>query len=105
MKRYKAGFLIPSGTKKTLGDDGWTFESDKTLPDEIEVLIDSSLLLVSSSDSHASYDGDNMEVDVFKNEDGAIENVYFRFYDDIAPSLPSFLVGQTALADVEFFKP
>jgi len=105
MTRYKVGFLIPSGAIKRLGDDGWEFDSDKTLPDEIEEILKSSLLLTSSSADHASYDGEKLKADVFKDANGAIENVYLRFYGDDSPSLPRFLDGHKALVDVEFFKP
>lgn len=105
MTRYKVGFLIPSGATKTLRDDGWEFDSDKTLPDEIEALLKSSLLLISSSANHDSYDGEKMKADVFKDANGAIVNVYLRFYCNVSPNLPSFMDGHKALADVEFFKP
>ena len=105
MTRYKVGFLIPSGAVKTLGDDGWEFESDKTLPSEVEALLKDSLLSTSSSSDHASYEGENIKADVFKDKYGEIVNVYFRFYSEESPSLPRFLEGHEVLENVEFFKP
>ncbi len=105
MNQYSVGFLIPKDANRILGDDGWEFESNLRLPVNIESLIETQFSIGESSSSFSAYDGPSLKVDVFKDECGEIENIYFRFYDDATPELPGFLKEVQSSNQLEFFVP
>jgi len=105
ISRYSVGFLIPKDASRTLGEDGWEFESNSRLPENIESLLEVKLSLSESSSDLSTYSGLGLKVDVFKDEDGEIENVYFRFYDNATPELPDFLKEVESSNNLEFFVP
>ncbi len=105
MGKYSVGFLIPKDASRVLGDDGWEFESDSRLPSNIESLLETQFSLRESSSSLSTYDGPSLKVNVFKDECGEIENIYFRFYDDASPELPDFLKEVQSSNQLEFFIP
>ena len=105
MSRYSVGFLIPKGASRELGDDGWEFESDSRLPATVEALLKDEFSLRESASDYSTYEGPKIKVDVFKDENGEIENIYFRFYEGIPPKLPDFLRDNECYKDLEFFTP
>jgi len=42
-EKYRAAFIIPRGSKKVLGEDGWDFVGGDYLPEEIEEFLVSEL--------------------------------------------------------------
>ncbi len=105
ISKYSVGFLIPKEAHRHLGDDGWEFESNLRLPADIESLLNSKLSLCESSPDFSAYDGIGIKVNVFKDEQGEIENIYFRFHKGVTPELPDFLKNSAHCKDLEFFIP
>lgn len=102
--KYKAGFLIPQGAKKSLGEDGWEFESDERLPYELESHLAKELTMSASGKEFSSFEGNSIKVEVSKDSNGQIESVYFRFYYG-PPRLPSFLENIENIDAMDFFIP
>jgi hypothetical protein len=105
MGRYAVGFLIPKDANRVLGDDGWEFESDSRVPLSIETLLSSVFSLRESASGYSSYEGSKIRADVFKDKNGEIENIYFRFYESVPPELPDFLKVDEYSKNLEFFVP
>ena len=105
ISKYSVGFLIPKDAARVLSDDGWEFESDLRLPKNIECLLKDNFRLSKSSSNFSAYYGSNLKLDVFKDEFGEIENIYFRFYKGTKPDLPGFLKNFLISNQLEFFVP
>ncbi len=105
INRYSVGFLIPKNTRRILSDDGWEFESDSRIPLITEMLLSKYFSLIQSSLDHSEYEREGVKMDVFKDENGEIENIYFRFYTDIRPELLSILKNSECCENLEFFTP
>jgi len=102
--KYKAGFLIPKGARKRLGEDGWEFESNERLPNELESRLAKELTMSASGKEFSSFEGNSIKVEVSKDSNGHIETVYFRFYIE-PPRLPRFLENIENKNAMEFFVP
>ncbi len=105
MGKYSVAFLMPCNTVRILGSDGWEFESDLRIPVEVEALLKKECSTSETTADYSSYEYDNLKVGVIKDADGAIENIYFRFYGGAEPELPAFLSEASQLYDLEFFIP
>jgi hypothetical protein len=105
-EKYKAAFIIPVGTKKTLGEDGWEFETSKRLSTELRAfLIDVFNLrfLESYSDSDI-YINDDIKMTVIYDKDKLIEFVYFQLARDTLITLETVFSGDV-LENSELFIP
>ena len=105
MGKYSVAFLIPCNTVRFLGGDGWEFESDLRIPEEVEALLKKECPTSETAADYSSYEYHNLKVGVIKDADGAIENIYFRFYGGVEPELPAFLNEVSRLYDLDFFIP
>lgn len=105
ISKYRVGFLIPKDTSCNLSDDGWEFASCSRVNKSVECLISEKYSLVESSNDFSSYEGQSIKISVFKDMRGDIEHIYFRFYDDLLPKLPTIFQELSSLNDLEFFVP
>ena len=105
MIKYSVAFLIPKDAKRFLGDDGWEFESDSRISSEIENLLKKEFVTNEVAPDFSSYEAENIKIDLFKDVNGQIENMYFRFYNGVSPVLPRFLEEYSRLGDLDFFIP
>lgn len=105
IEKYSVAFLIPKDAKRFLSDDSWVFESNYRIPSKIELLIRNQFSLRESTSDFSAYEGNKLKVDVFKDDKGEIENIYFRFYGDAFNELPDFLKYHECINDLEFFVP
>lgn len=105
-EKYKAAFIIPVGTKKTLGEDGWEFETSKRLSTELSAFLIGVLnlrFLESYSDSDI-YINDNIKMTVIYDHDKLIEFVYFQLVGDTLITLKTVFAGDI-LENSELFIP
>ncbi|MGB7181847.1 MAG: hypothetical protein WBD51_07915 [Burkholderiaceae bacterium] len=81
--RYKAAFLLPTGTKRNLGDDGWDFEFQNSLTDDIVPFLVENLALELSEKSKGFeiYRSEKIQMSVERSEESVIEYVYFQLFD------------------------
>jgi hypothetical protein len=105
ISKYSAAFLIPKYSRRTLTNDGWEFESDTHIPVIVESVIKKELVLVENYLDISSYEKGNMRVNLTKNENDELENIYFRFYDEAPPVLPKYLGCLDVMKELEFFVP
>lgn len=103
--KYTTAFLLPNNSKKFLGDDGWEFESKSRIPIAIETALNEQLNRCEAASDCATYEGQGLKVDVFKDKRGEIENIYIRFYDGQSPEVPGFLKNIESIGQLEFFVP
>ncbi len=105
--KYKAAFLLPKGTNKTLGEDGWMFESDDYLPMEIKSYLvnELRLTLLESYLGINAYINDNMKMSVINDEKGHIENISFQLYKNSLNTLLSVFQAREVALDSELFVP
>ncbi|WP_155920473.1 hypothetical protein [Methylobacter luteus] len=88
-EKYKAAFIIPVDTQKTLGEDGWEFETSKRLSSELSVFLADALnlrFLESYADS-GIYMNDNIKMTITYDPNKLIEFVYFQLVGDALSTL------------------
>ncbi|MFC3678613.1 hypothetical protein [Bacterioplanoides pacificum] len=105
MSKYSVAFLIPRDTVRSLCDDGWEFSSESRIPSEVESLLKSEFSETEVTPEYSSYESGNVMVGISKDSSGQIENVYFRFYEGLKPTLPLFLTEFSQLNNLDFFIP
>lgn len=105
-EKYKAAFIIPVGTRKTLGEDGWEFETSKRLSTELRAFfIDVLNLRFAESYSDCDiYVNDNIKMTVIYDHDKLIESVYFQLAGDSLITLETVFAGDI-LKNAELFIP
>ncbi|AEF99690.1 hypothetical protein [Methylomonas methanica] len=94
-EKYKAAFIIPVGTTKTLGEDGWEFETSQRLSTELSAFLVDTLglrFLESYSDSD-TYINDNVKMAIAYDHDKLIEFVYFQLVGDALITLKTVFSG------------
>lgn len=102
---YSVAFLLPMGAERSLGDDGWEFNSEQRISSQLESVLKGEYLLRTASDECSYFEGENISIEVFKDRNGLVENVYFRFYGGVPPSLPVCLRDADFIKKTEFFVP
>ncbi|MGZ8171874.1 MULTISPECIES: hypothetical protein [Methylobacter] len=105
-EKYKAAFIIPVGAKKTLGEDGWEFETSQRLPTELSTFLVNELnlkFLESYSDSDI-YINESIKMTVAYDHDKLIELVYFQLVGDALITLKTVFAGDI-LGNSELFIP
>lgn len=78
---YKAVFLLPPGSKKELGEDGWEFSSTKRLPRSVLFSLAESLHL-KKGESYLGmdvYEGAGLKLTAITDERG-IESIYMQIW-------------------------
>jgi hypothetical protein len=105
-EKYKAAFIIPVGTKKTLGEDGWEFETSQRLSTELSAfLIDAlNLRFLESYSDFDIYINDSIKMTVAYDQDKLIEFVYFQLVGDALITLKTVFSGDI-LENSELFIP
>ncbi len=81
--RYKAAFLLPPETKRTLADDGWEFEFSNCLNQEIIEFLSKNLNLELTEKAEYSeiYRSNEVQMAVERNGERAVEYIYFQLFD------------------------
>ncbi|WP_248741942.1 MULTISPECIES: hypothetical protein [unclassified Pseudomonas] len=87
--KYKAAFIVPNGTAKTLGDYGWEFRGVGRISTEVITYLVGALglKLVGEYSGIRKYVGEHAEMSTFLDEGNAVESIYFQFYNDSIPDL------------------
>ena len=105
--KYKAAFLVPKGSDRTLGEDGWIFTGEKRLSadvvDFLVVLL--GLVLMESYLGMDRYIGDSLQATVVHDDEGNIEHVDFQVYDDARKKLEEAFVSSELGDSCELFFP
>ncbi len=105
--KYKAAFLLPKGTDRALGEDGWIFTGANHLSadvvDFLVVLL--GLALVESYLGMDRYAGDGLQATVVRDDEGKIEHVDFQVYDDARRKLDDAFVSSNLRDSCELFFP
>ena len=104
---YKAAFLLPKGTNKTLDEDGWMFSGMKHLSsDVLDFLIGIlGLVLEESYLGMDRYVGNSIQATVVYDDDGEIEHVDFHVYDDARKQLEADFALSNLEDSCELFFP
>lgn len=99
---YEAVFLLPPGSKKMLGDDGWEFSSDERVPRTVLLSLAERLDL-QKGESYLGmdvYEGRGLKLTAITDEHG-IEQIYIQIWsrpkEDVINAVP--------LEGVEVFVP
>lgn len=98
-EKYKAAFIIPIGTHKVLGEDGWEFETLNRLSSEIkEFLVDAlNLHYLESYLGIDAYVSESVKMSVIYDDQSQIESISFQLYGDAVSGLSRvFRSGQIA---------
>ncbi|BAN46027.1 hypothetical protein [Metapseudomonas resinovorans] len=103
---YKAAFLIPCNSKKTLSEDGWIIESPMRLSKSIADTICKKLKLAfkESYENCTIYEGHEIKATVIHDEKGEIEQIYLQLFRKDTETLKEAL-SNTTPDEVEIFIP
>lgn len=105
--KYEAAFILPNGSKKILGEDGWEFEgAERISPDILDFLI--NLLKLNLSESYLGmerYIGDNLQATVVYDDKRKIEHVAFQIYNDVSQQLIKIFTNSNYKENNELFFP
>ena len=91
-EKYKAAFIVPLGATKTLCEDGWEFESTKTISTEIKLYLVEKLGLC-FVENYLGIDccsNNDIKMSVVNNDLNQIESIHFQLYKN----------GKTMLSEV-----
>ncbi len=107
MPKYTSIFIIPINTTKTLSDDGWIFESDITLSQNIIDLLITQLNLIKSEEyiGIISFTADDIQVNVITNKRTDIECIHIKYYADNIENIKSKLHIDEIISCAELFFP
>lgn len=89
--RYKSAYIIPKGTKKTLTQWGWDFDTKNRIPNLLEKIVSNNIPFLEEYTETTVYENDQLKIDFMKDSFSNIEIVWLRFYG-IDPELPTFLI-------------
>ncbi len=104
--RYKAAFLIPLGTDKTLGEYGWEFGIKYFTVDILSFLIGLlGLVLEESYLGIDKYIGEDIQASVIHNDEGKIEHVSFQIYGNNKKRLEEAFISSKLDSSCELFFP
>lgn len=105
--KYQAAFIVPIGTNKVLGEDGWEFVSSSRLSDEIKDYLIESLRLgfLESYLGIESYVDDDIKMSVIFDGQNEIESIHFQLYGDSVAILSEVCQGSRVLSEAELFIP
>ncbi len=105
--KYQAVFIIPVGTTKVLGEDGWEFENSRRLPEEIkEYMIQSlNLSFLESYLRIESYVDDDIKMSVIFDDQNEIESIHFQLYEGALSILSKVWKSSRMSSEAELFIP
>ncbi|MBL1274778.1 MAG: hypothetical protein COB30_001700 [Ectothiorhodospiraceae bacterium] len=106
--KYQAAFLVPAETLKFLGEDGWEFESENNVPENIKDFLTDVLALefLKVDLGIAYYVNDIIQASLFYDEDEEnIEHVYFQIYNDKIEVLKSAFLVSEFYGSLDLFVP
>lgn len=105
--RYKAAFIIPTGAKKILGDDGWEFDSKNRLPGYVKDFLvdDLKLSFLESYLVYVVYANENIKASISHDEEGKIDYVSFQVYGNNMATLSGAFRASLVAKDAELFVP
>ena len=105
--KYKAAFILPIGTKKVLGENGWEFETSNRLSLQIkEHLID--VLKLKFLESYLQiycFMSEDIKMSVSYDDKNEIENIYFQVYNDKLTMLTDLFIASGIANESELFIP
>jgi hypothetical protein len=105
--KYKAAFIIPIGTNKILGENGWEFETSNRLKEEVkEFLIDAlRLKFLESYLQIDCYINENIKMSISYDDQKQIESIYFQTYNDTLTVLSDLFLAGGSVSNLELFIP
>jgi len=105
--KYQAAFIVPIGTNKVLGEDGWEFESTSRLSEEIKARLIKSLKLsfLESYLGIESYVDDNVKMSVIFDDQNGIESIHFQLYGSALATLSEVCQSSRISFEAELFVP
>ncbi|MFL9903447.1 hypothetical protein PQR71_35845 [Paraburkholderia fungorum] len=105
--RYEAAFIIPVPNEKCLGDTGWEFKSERTLPKATREFLAGSLKLTFSENfsGMSTYENDVLKATVIENDVGEIEQVHLKLYGMTKKQLSLLFQDSPLASDAELFFP
>jgi len=107
MGKYEAAFLLPCGTSKTLGDDGWDFQSHSRISSDIVGVVTEnfSFKYLESYLGIDSYENEAMKMSVIFDDNDEIEQISFQLYNDSLETFKNTLELDGCAGNVELFIP
>ena len=104
-RKYKAAFLLPANSKKILTENGWEFETNKALNDDV---LKSTLMafgqLEKGSVDVNTYRKEDLIIDILVDEK-EIEQIYIRDYSIDNHNIDLLKSIYSSHKDVEVFIP
>ncbi len=95
--RYKAAFVIPIGTMKVLGEDGWEFEGSGRISSRVKDCLLEALKL-KFSETYLRIDkyvGSNIQMSVVRDVNDQMQSISFQMHGDALNALSEvFRVGE-----------
>jgi hypothetical protein len=105
--KYQAAFIVPIGSNKVLGEDGWEFESANRLSEEIKAYLIKSLKLsfLENYLGIESYVDGDIKMSVLLDEESEIESFHFQLYGDALTILSEVCQSDKMPTGAELFIP
>ena len=105
-EKYKAAFIIPVDALKTLGENGWEFETSKRISIALSTYLIGELNLrcLEKHSDFDSYISDSVKMTIIYDDDKLIESIYFQLIGDSLPKLKA-LLRDSRLENFELFIP
>lgn len=107
IKKYTAAFLIPVGACRTLGEDGWEFDSHERLSKEVSEHLIAAFRLnfVEMYSGIKRYVGDDISMSIFLDDMNEVENIYFQVSGDSLKALAELCQDTQVFSKAEMFVP
>lgn len=105
--KYEAAFILPNGSKKILGEDGWEFDgAERISPDILDFLM--NLLKLNLSENYLGmerYVGENLQATVVYDDKRKIEYIAFQIYNEASQQLIEIFTNSNYKENNELFYP
>ena len=105
--KYQAAFIIPNGSNKILGDDGWEFKASCRLSDGIKDILIEQLKLgfLESYLGIDAYIGGDIKMSIVYDEKNKIEHIFFQLHGDGLLLLSKLYQAYKIADEAELFIP
>ena len=106
-KIYGSLFLIPVGACRTLGEDGWEFDSPERLSKEVSEHLIAAFRLnfVEMHSGIERYVGDDIVMSIFLDDINEVESIYFQVSGDSLKTLAELCQDPQVFSKAEMFLP
>ncbi|CAN2970864.1 conserved hypothetical protein [Pseudomonas sp. PM2] len=105
--KYQAAFVIPVGANKTLGEDGWEFESSERISRDLEAYFARTLELdfVKEYSGIKEYAGSRFKMLIIFDDEKNIENIFFQVFSEGLSVLSEACLDKKNFSKAELFIP